>query len=154
MHFGIDAKRPEKGSSKTDMNADQTSMLAFLKASARACQENKPCHLCWEVLSYQDSLPLHDYFSLMDDHFGLRKHLYVRSLWQLLKYQTTQLHGHQVTGISPHFENFCTVLRWICENSQILTDRGSGVDKWFQESSDFYGLWGTRSRIAVPGGIR
>jgi Bardet-Biedl syndrome 9 protein len=29
-----------------------------------------------QVLSYQDSLPLHDYFSLMDDHFGLRKHLY------------------------------------------------------------------------------
>merc|ERR1719407_462377 len=28
-----------------------------------------------QVLSYQDSLPLHDYFSLLDDHFGLRTHL-------------------------------------------------------------------------------
>lgn len=27
------------------------------------------------VISYQDSLPLHDYFALMDDHFALRKHL-------------------------------------------------------------------------------
>lgn len=26
-------------------------------------------------LQYQDSLPLHDYFALMDDHFALRKHL-------------------------------------------------------------------------------
>lgn len=27
------------------------------------------------TISYQDSLPLHDYFALMDDHFALRKHL-------------------------------------------------------------------------------
>jgi len=27
------------------------------------------------IISYQDSLPLHDYFALMDDHFALRKHL-------------------------------------------------------------------------------
>mmetsp|Transcript_66862 Transcript_66862/g.186862 ORF Transcript_66862/g.186862 Transcript_66862/m.186862 type:complete len:862 (-) Transcript_66862:169-2754(-) len=27
------------------------------------------------VIAYQDSLPLHDYFQLMDDHFALRKHL-------------------------------------------------------------------------------
>lgn len=26
-------------------------------------------------ITYQDSLPLHDYFALMDDHFALRKHL-------------------------------------------------------------------------------
>jgi len=26
-------------------------------------------------ISYQDSLPLHDYFALMDDHFTFRKHL-------------------------------------------------------------------------------
>jgi Bardet-Biedl syndrome 9 protein len=26
-------------------------------------------------ISFQDSLPLHDYFALMDDHFALRKHL-------------------------------------------------------------------------------
>jgi len=26
-------------------------------------------------ISYQDSLPLHDYFGLMDDHFNYRKHL-------------------------------------------------------------------------------
>mmetsp|Transcript_91337 Transcript_91337/g.263614 ORF Transcript_91337/g.263614 Transcript_91337/m.263614 type:complete len:862 (+) Transcript_91337:104-2689(+) len=26
-------------------------------------------------ITYQDSLPLHDYFQLMDDHFALRKHL-------------------------------------------------------------------------------
>ena len=26
------------------------------------------------TLSYQDSLPLQDYFSLVDDHFALRKH--------------------------------------------------------------------------------
>jgi Bardet-Biedl syndrome 9 protein len=26
-------------------------------------------------IAYQDSLPLHDYFALMDDHFALRKHL-------------------------------------------------------------------------------
>jgi len=27
------------------------------------------------TISYQDSLPLHDYFALMDDHFTFRKHL-------------------------------------------------------------------------------
>jgi len=27
------------------------------------------------MITYQDSLPLHDYFALMDDHFALRKHL-------------------------------------------------------------------------------
>jgi len=27
------------------------------------------------AITYQDSLPLHDYFALMDDHFALRKHL-------------------------------------------------------------------------------
>mmetsp|Transcript_15360 Transcript_15360/g.31875 ORF Transcript_15360/g.31875 Transcript_15360/m.31875 type:complete len:870 (-) Transcript_15360:93-2702(-) len=27
------------------------------------------------TITYQDSLPLHDYFALMDDHFSLRKHL-------------------------------------------------------------------------------
>lgn len=27
------------------------------------------------MISFQDSLPLHDYFALMDDHFALRKHL-------------------------------------------------------------------------------
>mmetsp|Transcript_20767 Transcript_20767/g.45693 ORF Transcript_20767/g.45693 Transcript_20767/m.45693 type:complete len:862 (-) Transcript_20767:203-2788(-) len=27
------------------------------------------------TISYQDSLPLHDYFALLDDHFALRKHL-------------------------------------------------------------------------------
>eukprot|EP00746_Dinoflagellata_sp_MGD_P022428 gnl/MRDRNA2_/MRDRNA2_152475_c0_seq1.p1 gnl/MRDRNA2_/MRDRNA2_152475_c0~~gnl/MRDRNA2_/MRDRNA2_152475_c0_seq1.p1 ORF type:complete len:868 (-),score=140.42 gnl/MRDRNA2_/MRDRNA2_152475_c0_seq1:11-2614(-) len=27
------------------------------------------------MISYQDSLPLHDYFALMDDHFALRRHL-------------------------------------------------------------------------------
>lgn len=27
------------------------------------------------MVSYQDSLPLHDYFALMDDHFTFRKHL-------------------------------------------------------------------------------
>lgn len=27
------------------------------------------------AISYQDSLPLHDYFALVDDHFALRKHL-------------------------------------------------------------------------------
>ena len=33
------------------------------------------CAFGRQVLSYQDSLPLHDYFSLLDDHFGLRTHL-------------------------------------------------------------------------------
>mmetsp|Transcript_77597 Transcript_77597/g.240967 ORF Transcript_77597/g.240967 Transcript_77597/m.240967 type:complete len:556 (+) Transcript_77597:1-1668(+) len=42
----------------------------FEQTEGQAMGEEEPF-----IISYQDSLPLHDYFALVDDHFALRKHL-------------------------------------------------------------------------------
>merc|ERR1719329_869964 len=51
------------------------------KSSMRFCVQASEFASLWVLaeelfaIAFQDSLPLHDYFALMDDHFALRKHL-------------------------------------------------------------------------------